>query len=346
MEKLSPKERLLDVLRKEPDPVDRPPVICPGGMMNAAIVEVMEQTGHTLPAGHSDAGLMAQIALDVQERTGFENFGLPFCMTIEAEVLGSSIDLGSLTCEPKIAREAYPSVTAVEMGDIGAMSRSGRIPTVLGAIRILSGSHPHIPVIGTLTGPISLAASLVDPVAFYKELLKKRSRSHEVVDYVSGLLGKFGELMVQHGAACVAIADPSATGEILGPHLFEEYAVKYINRIADRVHIAGAPVILHICGDMNSVKRLLPSLRVDAISTDAIVNLARLKGEFPALVAMGNVSTYLLEFGEADKVERTARRLIEDGVDIIAPACGLSTSTRLELIRAMTRAAKESAPHA
>ena len=39
MTTLTPKERLLKVLRKEP--VDRPPVICTGGMMNAAIVEIM-----------------------------------------------------------------------------------------------------------------------------------------------------------------------------------------------------------------------------------------------------------------------------------------------------------------
>ena len=47
MDILTQKERLLRVLNKEK--VDRPPVICPGGMMNAAIVDVMNKTGHTLP---------------------------------------------------------------------------------------------------------------------------------------------------------------------------------------------------------------------------------------------------------------------------------------------------------
>ncbi len=345
METTNPKKRLLDVLRKETEAVDRPPVICVGGMMNAAIVEIMERTGHTLPEGHKDAGLMAQIALDVQEETGFENFGLPFCMTVEAEVLGSSINLGSLTCEPKIAKEAYPSVTAVELRDVVAMSQSGRIKTVLEAIERLSLSHPHIPLIGTLTGPISLTASLVDPIAFYKELRTNPERSHEVIDYVSEFLGTLAEQMIGHGASCIAIGDPSATGEILGPHSFAAYAVKYINRIADRVHIAGAPVILHICGNMNAVKHLLPGIRADAISVDAVVNLARLKEEFPALVTMGNVSTYLLEFGDERKVASTTRRLVEEGVDIIAPACGLSTSTSLALIQTMTRTVKEETTH-
>jgi [methyl-Co(III) methanol-specific corrinoid protein]:coenzyme M methyltransferase len=341
METLTPKERLLRVLRGEKEKVDRPPVICVGGMMNAAVVEIMERTGHRLPEGHQDEGLMVQIALDVHEQTGFENFGLPFCMTVEAEGAGSAVSLGSLSCEPKIEKEAYPCVSDVEMRDIQAVVRSGRIPVVLGAIERLSKSHPHIPVIGTLTGPISLAASLVDPVTFYKELRTKKKRSHEVLDYVSDLLGTFAELLVEHGAAVVAIGDPSATGEILGPRTFKEYEVKYVNRIADRVHIAGAPLILHICGHLNSVKHLLPELRVEAISTDALVSLPRLKEEHPELVTMGNVSTYLLEFGDAEKVARTTARLVEEGVDIIAPACGLSTSTPLRLIRALTEAVKE-----
>ena len=341
MERTTPKERLLAVLQKEHEGLDRPPVICVGGMMNAAVVEVMEQTGRRLPEGHQDADLMAQIALDVHEQTGFENFGLPFCMTVEAEVAGSAISLGSLSCEPKIEKEAYSSVTDVEFRDVDDMLRSGRIPVVLAAIEKLSKSHPHIPVTGTLTGPISLAASLVDPVTFYKELHTKRERSHEVLDYVSNFLAAFAERMVERGASCIAIGDPSATGEILGPRTFKEYAIKYVNRIADRVHIAGAPLILHICGNLNSVKRLLPELRADAVSTDAMVSLPRLKEEYPVLVTMGNVSTYLLQSGDPEKVKDTTARLVREGVNIIAPACGLSTSTPLRLIRALTEAAKE-----
>lgn len=308
--------------------------------MNAAVVEIMEKRGHAWPEAHTNDELMASLAVDVREETGFENFGLPFCMTLEAEALGSFIDLGSLSCEPKIEREAYQSVSDVEFRRVLDALDSGRIPTVLRAVRVLSTAEPDIPVIGTLTGPISLSASLVDPVTFYKELRTKKERSHEVVDYVSDFLGLFAETLVESGASCITIADPSATGEVLGPKTFEEYEVKYVNRIADRVHAAGVPIILHICGNLNSVKRLLPGLRVDAISTDALVSLRGLKDEFPGLVTMGNVSTYLLESGSPDKVRRASARLVRDGIDIIAPACGLSTSTPVELINAMTGTVK------
>lgn len=100
MDVFSPRERLMRRFDKKD--VDRSPVICPGGMMNSAIVDIMDATGHTLPAAHMDAALMADLAEDVMNYTGFENLGVPFCMTVEAEVLGSKINFGSLECEPKI----------------------------------------------------------------------------------------------------------------------------------------------------------------------------------------------------------------------------------------------------
>ena len=337
--KFTEKERLLNTLRREP--VDRPPVICTGGMMNAAIVGIMKKTGHTLPEAHFEGKLMADLAFDIRKETGFENFGIPFCMTVEAEVLGSPVEFGSLSCEPKIAKERYSSVSEVGERDGEDLLSSGRINTVTDAIKRLSKNHPSVPVVGALTGPISLAASVVDPMTFYRELRKDRTNAHRVLGYVSDFLGAFALRLVEAGASVIAIGDPSATGEILGPLLFEEYAVRYLNKVIDTVHGAGTPVILHICGDLKPVRRLIPGLKADAISTDAVVNLKNLKEEFPGITTMGNVSTYLLEFGEPEKVARKTRQLVMDGVDIISPACGLSTSTALDRIRAITDTVKE-----
>lgn len=336
---LSPKERLLRVLRKEE--VDRPPVICPGGMMNAAVVEVMNKTGHLLPEAHHHDQLMAELAYDVYRETGFENFGVPFCMTVEAEVLGSEINFGTLACEPKIEKEIFPSVSQVVLKDTQQLLKAGRIETIIQAGYRLAQKYPDIPVIGNLTGPVSTAASIVDPMTFLKELRKDKQNAHQVMDYVTEFLVEFASLMIDNGATLISIADPTATGEILGPKMFEEYALSYLNKLVAGIHSLGAPVIIHICGDMNKVKNLVPQLRSDAISTDALVSLRLLKEEFPNLTTMGNLSTYLLEFSTPDKVAKRASQLVENDVDIIAPACGLSTSTSLENIQAMTRAVKE-----
>ena len=337
---LTPRERLLRVLRKQS--VDRPPVICIGGMMNAAIVEVMKKSGHTLPAAHDDPALMAALAEDVQEYTGFENIAVPFCMTIEAELLGAKVDKGTLECEPKIVKEPYPSVAGVEYLDVLQLIKQGRIPVVLEAVRRLSRAHPGDPVIVSITGPISAAASIVDPMTFYKELRKNPAEAHRVLDYVTSFLSEFAKASVDAGAAAIAIGDPSATGEILGPTMFGEFAVPHINQVADTIHAYGAPFILHICGDMKRVRHLLPNLHDDAISTDALVSLPKLKEDYPQLTTMGNVSTYALQWGTPEKIAGITSCLIRDGVNIISPACGLSTSTSLANIRALTDTVKKS----
>lgn len=336
---LSPKQRLLDTLGKKQ--VDRPPVICTGGMMNAAIVDVMTRTGHTLPEAHFRAERMSVLAGDIHAETGFENLGIPFCMTVEAEVLGSEIDFGSLACEPKIARESFASTRDVVFRDIPAMLDQGRIREVAGAAEQLVRLHPDQPVIGSLTGPVSTAASLVDPMQFLKELRKEREHSHRVLEYVGNFLIGFARLLVESGATAICIGDPTATGEILGPRMFDEYAVTYLNKVIDGIHAAGVPVMVHICGEMKAVRPSIPLLHADAISTDAFVNLRLLKEEYPQITTMGNLSTILLEGGDPEKVARRAETLVREGIDIISPACGLSTSTSLEAIRAMTSIVKD-----
>lgn len=336
---ISPKERLSRVLKKET--ADRPPVICPGGMMNAAVVEVMNKTGHTLPEAHHDDILMSQLSRDVNEHTGFENFGIPFCMTVEAEVLGSGINFGTLSCEPKIQKEVFPSAAAVERKDIGWLLRQGRIETIVQSGYRLSQKYPDVPVIGNLTGPVSTSASIVDPMSFLKELRKDRENAHRTIDYVTDFLIAYAGLMLDNGVTVISIGDPTATGEILGPKMFEEYAVKYLNKLVDGIHAMNAQAIVHICGNMNMVKNHIPKIRSDAISTDALVNLRLLKEEFPELTTMGNLSTFLLEFGTPEKVIVQTERLVKDGIDIISPACGLSTSSHLENIQALTNTVKE-----
>jgi [methyl-Co(III) methanol-specific corrinoid protein]:coenzyme M methyltransferase len=339
MNELTPRERLLRVLQKEP--VDRPPVICIGGMMNAAVVDVMKQTGHTLPEAHFDELRMALLALAVHNATGFENIGIPFCMTVEAEALGSRIDPGTFTCEPKIRSEAFASVSEVEFRDIDFMLRNFRTKTVAGAAGALSEKYSHLPVVTAVTGPISTAASIVDPMTFLKELRKKSRESHRLLEYVTGFLKAYCEKLAASGATAIGIGDPTATGEILGPRMFEEFALPYINDLTDHIQRLGTPVIVHICGKIGLIRHLTAGLHANALSTDAVVNLCALKAEYPHLTTMGNLSTYVLESGPVQKIERLAERLLRDGIDIVSPACGLSTSTPLENIRALTNTVKK-----
>jgi [methyl-Co(III) methanol-specific corrinoid protein]:coenzyme M methyltransferase len=217
-------------------------------------------------------------------------------------------------------------------------ARGGRTSVVGEAVELLSKRRPDLPVVATLTGPVSVAASIVDPTTFLKELRTRREDAHRVLAQVTAVLAEYAGALISAGATVIAIGDPTATVEILGPQLFQEYAIRYLNDLAASIHALGTPVIVHICGKMGAGARLLPGLTSEAISVDAMIDLKGLKADAPGLTTMGNLSTYLLQWGSPQKIADRAMELVEDGVNIIAPACGLSTSTTLANITAMTRA--------
>ncbi len=51
----------------------------------------------------------------------------------------------------------------------------------------VKSENNDIPIVGNITGPISTASSLMEPVDFYKELRKKNKEAHEFMDFVKRL---------------------------------------------------------------------------------------------------------------------------------------------------------------
>jgi len=343
MDDITARERLLRVLSGQP--VDRPPVVCSGGMVNAAITEVTSSAVGaaaasdvvgSLPAAHGDAQLMADLAGQIQRATGFENLSVPFCLTVEAEALGSRVDRGGLICEPKVVQEAFATLTAALRQLPDRLPDEGRIRVVVEAVCALATRHRELPVVAIISGPVSTAASLVEPTALLKGLRRHPEDAHRLLSQITDFLLAYAVALAEAGATVIAVGDPTATGEILGPKLFAEYTVPYVNRLVSGIKATGTPAVVHICGDLSRVRDQIPALGADAISTDAMVNLAALKRDHPQLVTMGNVSTFMLEFGGPARIEARTRALVRDGVDIISPACGLSTATTLANIRAIT----------
>lgn len=335
---LTPKERLHRILTQKE--TDRPACICPGGMMNMVTAELMEQVHIYLPEAHEDARKMADLAKAVYEQKCFENYGVPFCMTVEAENMGAVVEMGSKIVEPHVTAyaaeklESYVELPAIDV-------QKGRAKVVIDAIRILREETADVPVVGNITGPISTAASVIDPNEFYKALRKKNALAHEYMEFITEQLIAYGKAMIEAGADVIAISDPSGTGEILGPKYFKEFAVTYLNRLIDGIRTEGVGVIVHICGRMNTVYQEMNEVKADALSFDSVVPMKEVREQLPDRVLMGNVSTYTLEFGEPEKIRTLTTYCVSNGSDIISPACGLGMKSPLKNIQAMLAALDE-----
>ncbi len=337
---LTSKDRLFKVLKNEK--VDRPPCICPGGMMNMIIEDLMDITGINWPDAHTDSELMANLAHSMYKNGGFENCGVPFCMTVEAEAMGARVSLGDKTTEPRVTDYVINSVREYEnLRNID--SNSGRAKVVIDAIKILSERSLEIPIVANITGPISLASSIMDPIVFYKELVRKKEEAHKYMEVITENLITFGKAQLEAGAEILAISDPSGTGEILGPKLFNEFAIPYINKIVEALKpYAKGGIIVHICGKLKSVYGSLQNLKCDAISFDSITSVKEVKQNVKGKAIMGNVSTLTLFNGECGLIKNISSHCIKNGVDILSPACGIGITTPLKNIKTMVEVAKES----
>ena len=70
-----------------------------------------------------------------------------------------------------------------------------------------------------------------------------------------------------------------------------------------------------------------------------MVGIGTLRELAPGKITMGNVSTFMLEKGAPEQLLKTARHCLAEGVDILAPACGMSPRTPVANIRAVAEAA-------
>ncbi len=345
--KASESSLLLKALRGEETP--RAAVVCPGGMMSLVVTEVLAAEGIRLADAHGDAGTMARLALAMQRATGFDNVAMPFCMTVEAERWGATVDLGNDLTQPKVRGTVLASDGTRRLSKPDF--RAGRAATLLEAIRISRRERPDLPVIGNLVGPFSVLAMLADSLM----VLRWTRRRPEVVDaYLAEItegLAQFGALQLDAGADAICIAEPTATGEILGGELFGRFARPALHKLVSAVKKGSgpltpsggltpfSPVIIHICGDVKAIERELFALTPDAMSFDSMVSLPALAAKGPPWLVMGNVDAFLLERGPASRVAERARTLAEKGVRLLAPACGVVPTTPITHLRALRDAA-------
>src|SRR3990170_5134056 len=120
------RERFLRVLAGEA--VDRPPVLAAS---STATLEQMDRAGAGFPGAHRDADLMARLASEALS-LGLEGVGVPFCQTVELEVLGCEIDFGNdRSAIPGVAKSFQGLATAAEVRVPEGLLEHGRIPVVL-----------------------------------------------------------------------------------------------------------------------------------------------------------------------------------------------------------------------
>ncbi len=336
MSEFTLKTRLLAAL--EGKPVDKVPVC---SVTQTGIVELMDEVGAPWPEAHTNPELLAKLAIANYELSGLEAVRVPYCLTVLVEAMGCEINMGTKNRQPSVIGHPYPK--SLEGAAIPEdLLQRGRIPAVLEAIKIIREKvGPDVPIIGGMEGPITVASDLVSVKSFMKWSIKKTDLFEQSLDIATEAAIMYANAMVETGADVISVADPVASPDLMSPASFKQFLQARLQKFSSSVD---SITVLHICGNVNPILNDMADCGFEGLSVEEKVGSPKKAKEVIGDRArfVGNISSpFTLLPGPVDKIKAEAKQALEEGVDVLAPGCGIAPMTPLENIKAMVAARDE-----
>jgi len=332
---ISAKDKVMEIFKG--DRKAGPVCSCP---LVTVTLEQMEACGTYYPTAHNDPQAMAKLSSLAFTSIGFQGIRVPFDLCVEAEAFGCKTRNGGNESPPSVTGKVFDEQDAFFSPE--DIFQKGRFQVVFEAIRILKDKFgDNVTIYTGLVGPLTLIGSLYDASTIMRWPIKDPQRMDDNLERAADFLVEYAHLLFESGGDVLSILDPTASGNLLSKKYFQKHIVPSYRRMREKIH---APIALHICGDTEGFLELLPQTGFEAFSFEGpkvSVRTARQKiGD--EMLLIGNIPTYdTLLFGTPETVREASLRALEDGVDLLAPACGVPVQTPTENLKAMVRAVKE-----
>jgi [methyl-Co(III) methanol-specific corrinoid protein]:coenzyme M methyltransferase len=284
--------------------------------------------------------MMAKLSTAAYEFAGIKSLRIPFDICVEAEAIGCEVRMGRGDTPPSIMNAAFTEFDELRIpqGVLG----NGRIPTLLKANALLNDKYgDSLPIYTMIVGPMTLLGFLV---GIEKTLYTLSTQPHilkDALDKVVQFNIDYAKTLLDENDCFLVIVDPVASGDLLAAEHFAEHVLPCYRKLRQQVK---GKIILHICGNTNPLLRYLPETGFEAFSfhgPEVEVRVAKkIIGDKMALV--GNLPTgTLLRYSSPLVVQRHSTKALQDGVDILAPACGFHPLTPLANMKVMVRAVEK-----
>lgn len=265
-----------------------------------------------------------------------------------AEALGSRVEF---------PRDNAPYISRFAAGDAGQVGtlaipsprRDGRLPLFLEALQILLEElGDELPISSGLPGPFTTAANIRGTENFLRDIHYHPELAHRTLrlalDSTVAYVEEAGKLGVNFN-----IADPTASGSLISPRHFREFALPYLQELVQAILQTGAErPSLHICGRTVKIWGYMADTGAGILSLDNTVDLAAAKQAVGDRIALsGNVKpmeTMLL--GTPHDVEENAKDCLRKAYDnpkgyILGLGCGLPPNSPPENIHTFFESARK-----
>lgn len=312
--------------------------------MNLVMMFSARQVGVNFGKYVSDYRCLAEGALRCHEKFGFDMVCAISDPMREAEGLGAEVVI------PENGVPFSPVKRIRTLADIDTLkvidpSMGRRMNDRLEAIRLMKQQvGKDVPVVGWIEGAVAESCDLMGIQEFFVELMDNPEEIKVLMDISMEQCLRFAKAQADAGADIIGIGD--AATSLIGPALYEEYALPYQKWMIQAIHDMGVKVKLHICGDLNPVLKYVAQTGADIVDLDYMVDMKRAAELLPENCSIcGNFDPVTIVYkGTPEMIRQEVRRCMElkdKNRNIISAGCEIPKDTPEENVMAIRHAILE-----
>lgn len=302
---------------------------------------------------YTDGEVMAKCQLHSREfyQTDFISFFSE--VGIVAEALGSEFVYPEEDL-PVLSRPRWQDLlgAAQEIGMLPPeeperrIAEQGRLKVYLDGIRYAyEATADTVPLLAYIPAPFTTAQQLIEPDAFLLGLLEHPAAVQTVLQYATRAVRYFSWQVIRAGALPILV-DPLASGSVLSPQHYQEFALPGEREIIRFWHRYDLDVVLHICGDTTAIVQLMPETGADLISVDRIDLNYAIAQVGDRVRVIGNFDTSSLWLDSPETITPEVAAMVEHGKRcprgyVAATGCEVPLRTPPENLKAFLAAARE-----
>jgi [methyl-Co(III) methanol-specific corrinoid protein]:coenzyme M methyltransferase len=328
---MSPKRRFLAAMMG--GPVDRIPV---GNVVSVITVGLMEVADAWFPRAHLNAEEMAQLAVTGYEILGYDTVMPIFSVTQEAAALGCEVDWGDPHMMPGVRTHPF-----AETDDLQIPARWFEAPSiqvVLNALRLLRRAlGDRVVIVGKVMGPWTLSYHMMGVENFLISTIRDSDKARRSLNVLKPVTMSFARAQVRAGADIICLAD-HATGGMVSPIMYRDMLLPLHQEIVGEI---GCPTVLHCCGNTTDRLQYFAQTGVDCYHFESQVEIADAVASATGRITLiGNINNpEVLLAGTPEQVAAACHRVVDGGVQILAPECAVPLTTPLRNLKALVEVA-------
>ncbi len=334
------KQRALAALRGEPQ--DRVPVIPIVGQAGAALCGVsIREHAH-------NARTLARCQVECARRFGYDGLYIAADTWVNAEAVGFphvEHPPNAPACGHGTWIESAEQLEGLALPD---PKQAGRWPLMVEAVRqAVALAGDELLIIGNFDqSPFDLACQLRGLSRFLVDVLESPEFAHQLLDYCARAVSRYALALAEAGAHVLNTGDSAASGSLVGPNVYAEFAFPYEKKVFEAVRArCDTPITLHICGDTSTCIERMIETGAAGIEIDHVMDLRWVRQVCRERVtAIGNLDPVgQLLHGTPDLIQATCRSCLEAFAGsnrfILSTGCAISPLTPPANLAAMAGAA-------